>query len=135
MGTGSITLTNLAGYNLGVPSAEAGINVQKVSVKASAEKVEVKDRLGHIIGRVDHSLKQEYTIEGYINGVTGITSEMIGALTTVASANTIGMGTLTPGAFILEDIQRDDETMTLSKLTYKVSHYPDIPSTATQTNL
>lgn len=131
----SITLTNLSGYNLGVPNAETGINVQKITIKTTTEKLEVKDRIGKIIGRVDHSLKQEYTIEGYITGTSGITAAMVGAIVTVASVSTIGMGTLTAGAFLLDDIQRDDETMTLSKVNYKVTQYPDIPPTATQTNL
>ena len=131
----SITLTNLSGYNLGVPNAETGINVQKVTIKTTTEKIEVKDHIGHIIGRVDHALKQEYTIEGYITGTTGIMSEMVGALVTVASTSTIGMGSLTAGAFLLDDIQRDDETGTLSKVNYKVTQYPDIPATATQTQV
>src|SRR5215475_14716729 len=123
----STTLTNLAGYNLGVPNQEVSINVQKVTIKTTTEKIEVKDNIGRLIGRVDHSLKQEYTIEGMIAGSTGALALMVGALTTVASVSTIGMGTLTAGAFILDDIQRDDETGTLSKVNYKVTQYPDIP--------
>lgn len=132
----SITLTNLAGYNLGVPADEVSINVQKVTTKTTSEKIEVKDKLGHIIGRVDHSLKQEYTIEGYITGVTGAMGELVGALTTVAANSLLGLGTTVPqGAFVLDDIQRDDETGTLSKVNYKVTMYPDIPVSATQTHL
>ena len=131
----SITLTNLAGYNLGVPNQEVSINVQKVTIKTTTEKIEVKDNIGHIIGRVDHGMKQEYTIEGMITGSTGALALMVGAICTVASVSTIGMGTLTAGAFILDDIQRDDETGTLSKVNYKVTQYPDIPAAATQTHL
>jgi hypothetical protein len=131
----SITLTNLAGYTLGVPNVEVSINVQKVTTKTTTEKIEVKDNIGHVIGRVDHNLKQEYTIEGYITGNAGVMDAMVGGIMIVAAENALGFGQLAGGAFLLDDIQRDDETATLSKVNYKVTRYPDIPATATQSQL
>ena len=74
----SITLTNLANYSLGIANDETAINVQKVSNKASGAKIMVKDKIGHEIGRVDHEIHQEYSIEGFVSGTTGIFADQIG---------------------------------------------------------
>jgi hypothetical protein len=126
---GSITLVNLTGYSLGVATAEVGINVQKVSIKASGERIEVKDNIGHITGFVAHANKQEYNIEGFVTGATGAIAAALGSIITVA--NVISLGGITAGACILDDITIDDETGTLQKLTYKATRYPDIPTSAT----
>jgi hypothetical protein len=132
-GSGSITLTNLAGYSLGVPNDEAGVNIQKITVKAMGEKVEVKDKLGHLIGRMDHGLKQEYSVEGYVSGTQGAMSAQIGAILVLASI--VSLGGITSGACILDDVDITYETGTLAKATYKLTRYPDIPSTATQVTM
>src|SRR6266478_674791 len=126
---GSITLTNLTGYALGVATAEVGINIQKVSIKASSERIEVKDNIGHIVGFVAHALKQEYTVEGFVTGATGAIATAIGAILTVA--NVISLGGVTAGACILDDVTINDETGQLSKLNWKATRYPDIPTSAT----
>jgi hypothetical protein len=129
--SGSITLTNLAGYSLGVPNEEAGIQIQKITVKAMGEKVEVKDKMGKLIGRMDHGLKQEYSCEGYVaSASTGAMGAQIGAILTLASI--VSLGGISSGACILDDIDVAYETGTLAKATYKLTRYPDIPSTAQQ---
>ena len=129
--SGSITLTNLAGYSSGVPNEEIGIQIQKISVKAMGEKVEVKDKLGKIIGRMDHGLKQEYSCEGYIASTTvGPFATLIGGILTLASI--VSLGGISSGACILDDVDVTYETGTLAKATYKLTRYPDIPPTATQ---
>ena len=126
-----ITLTNLANYNMGVPADEVGINVQKVSVKVSAQKIEVKDRVGRVIGVATHDLKQEYSIEGFIAGTTGLMAGVIGTIITIASITILG-GIASTGACILEEINADYETGAHNKVTFKLSRYNDIPSTASQ---
>ena len=129
--SGSITLTNLAGYSLGVPNEEAGIQIQKITVRAMGEKIEVKDKMGKLIGRMDHGLKQEYSCEGYVASTsTGAMGAQIGAILTLASI--VSLGGISSGACILDDIDVTYETGTLAKATYKLTRYPDIPSTAQQ---
>lgn len=130
---GSITLTNLANYSLGVGNDETSINIQKLSVKASGDKIEVKDKIGHIIGRVDYAIRQEYTVEGMVEGSTGALAANIGAILTVAGVMTLGG--ISAGACIMEDITVDYETGQLAKVNYKLMRYPDIPGTATQVNV
>jgi hypothetical protein len=132
--SGSITLTNLAGYSLGVPNEEAGIQIQKITVRAMGEKVEVKDKMGKLIGRMDHGLKQEYSCEGYVASTsTGAMGAQIGAILTLASI--VSLGGISSGACILDDIDVTYETGTLAKATYKLTRYPDIPSTAQQVTM
>lgn len=132
---GAITLTNLANYSLGIALDETSINIQKLTVKAMTEKIEVKDRVGRIIGRVDHALKQEYNIEGFIDVASGgILASQIGVILTVAGV--VGLGGMpTTGACILDESQLDYETAQLAKISYKLTRYADIPSTATQVNI
>lgn len=129
---GGITLTNLAGYSLGIAADEVSINIQKLTIKAATTKIEVKDRVGRIVGRVDHSLKQEYSIEGFIDGTTGVMAAQIGAILTVAGVTALG-NILSTGACILDEVQADYATENLAKVQYKLTRYNDIPSTATQT--
>jgi hypothetical protein len=132
--SGSITLTNLAGYSLGVPNEEAGIQIQKITVRAMGEKVEVKDKMGKLIGRMDHGLKQEYSCEGYVASTsTGAMGAQIGAILVLASI--VSLGGISSGACILDDIDVTYETGTLAKATYKLTRYPDIPPTATQVTM
>jgi hypothetical protein len=131
--SGSITLTNLAGYSLGVPNEEAGIQIQKITVRAMGEKVEVKDKMGKLIGRMDHGLKQEYSCEGYVAGTTGPMGAQIGAILTLASI--VSLGGISTGACILDDVDITYESGTLAKATYKLTRYPDIPTTAQQVTM
>lgn len=128
---GAITLTNLALYSLGISNDETSINIQKLTVKTATEKIEVKDRVGRITGRVDHSLKQEYSIEGFVSGSTGAMAASVGAILTIAAVTALG-GMPTTGACILDEIQVDYETGSLAKVNYKLTRYADIAATATQ---
>ena len=130
---GSITLTNLANYSLGIASDETAINVQKVNVKASGAKIMVKDKIGHEIGRVDHEIHQEYSIEGFVSGTTGVFADQIGLIITVA--NVMTLGGISAGACILDDVGVDYESGALAKVNYKATRYPDISASATQTNV
>jgi hypothetical protein len=127
----AITLTNLANYVFGIPTDETAINIQKLTIKAATQKIEVKDRVGHIVGRVDHMLKQEYTIEGFVSGTTGALASTVGAILTVAGAVVLG-GISSTGACILDDIQTDNESGALAKVTYHLTRYDTIAAAATQ---
>ncbi len=127
----AITLTNLANYVFGIPNDETAINIQKLTIKAATQKIEVKDRVGHIVGRVDHMLKQEYTIEGFVSGTTGALAATVGAILTVAGAVVLG-GISATGACILDDIQTDAESGALEKVTYHLTRYDTIAASATQ---
>ena len=132
---GSITLTNLGGYSLGIANDETAINVQKLSVKADTKKTMVQDKIGHQVGRVDNELHQEYNIEGFVTGTTGImaATEQIGILITLA--NVISFGGVSAGSTLLDDAQVNYESAVLAKVNYKATRYPDIPGTATQTTI
>ena len=131
---GGITLTNLANYSLGIANDETSINIQKLTIRAMTEKITVKDKIGRIIGRVDHDLHQEYTVEGFIAGSTGALSTQIGTLMTVAGATLLG-GLLTGSGIILDEVQVDYESAQLAKVNYKLTRYNDIASSATQTTI
>jgi hypothetical protein len=129
-----ITLTNLANYSLGIANDETSINIQKLVVKASTDKIIVKDKVARVIGRVDHNLHQEYDIEGFVTGTTGVFSSQIGVIMTVAGVSTLG-GIASTGACILDESQITYETGVLAKVNYKLTRYQDIASTATQTTI
>jgi hypothetical protein len=131
---GGITLTNLANYSLGIANDETAINIQKLTVRAMTEKILVKDKIGRVIGRVDHDLHQEYTVEGFVAGSTGALGTQIGTLMTVAGATLLG-GLLTGSGIILDEVQVDYESAQLAKVNYKLTRYNDITSTATQTTI
>ena len=131
---GGITLTNLAGYSLGVANDETSINIQKLTIRAMTDKITVKDKIARVIGRVDHNLHQEYSIEGFVTGSTGVFATQIGTIMTVAGATLLGT-LLTGSAIILDEIQVDYESSQLAKVNYKLTRYNDIASTATQTTL
>jgi hypothetical protein len=133
-----IILTNLDGFAMGCAVPEVGINIQKVSVKTAIQTIEVKDNIGRIVGTAAHSLKQEYSIDGFIASgsgsgeptYTGVMLADVGGLITIA--NVVSLGGVTTGACILDDLTADYETGALNKVSLKVSRYPDIPTTATQ---
>jgi hypothetical protein len=125
-----IILTNLADYTFGIPNDIAGINVQKLSAKATSKMVEVPDRQGRIIGRVDLTLKVEYTLEGFINSATGLQVSPPGTI--VAVAGLIAVGGVTAGAIFLEDPTVDYASGELAKFNCKLTQYADIPADAVQ---
>ena len=126
----AIILTNLANYNFGLPADEVGLNVEKVSVKASGAKKEVMNRIGQIIGRADYQKKQEYSISGYL---TGTFPTEIGGIQAVA--NTIALGGVSGGLVLLDDASVERSNEDFAKISYTAARYPDIPSTATQTHV
>jgi hypothetical protein len=90
--------------------------------------------MGKLIGRMDHGLKQEYSCEGYVASTsTGAMGAQIGAILTLASI--VSLGGISTGACILDDIDITYETGTLAKATYKLTRYPDIPTTAQQVTM
>lgn len=125
-----ITLTNLAGYTWGIASAETGINVEKLTVKASGEKYEQKDFQGRFVGRVDYGIKQHYTITG---ALTAAYTPAIGALVTLTNAMTLGGESA--GANFLEDVEISYENNKPAMITINTTRYEDIASTVTQTTL
>lgn len=126
-----ITLINLVGYVPGVPAEEVGINVQKVSVKGTSEKLKVKDRVGRVNGLMIHDVEEEYSIEGFLiltaGALTGALSQAIGSIITVANQIALG-GLPTGGSCLMEDPQIDYETGTLAKASWKAIYYSDIPA-------
>lgn len=127
-------MTALANYSLGIGNDETSINIQKLTVKAMTQKIEVKDRIGRVVGRVDHDLKQEYSIEGFIDGTTGALAATIGAILTVAGVVALG-GIASTGACFLDEIQTDYQTNELAKVSYKLTRYNDILAGATQVTI
>jgi hypothetical protein len=131
--SGSITLTNLAGYSMGIGFDEVSINIQKLTIKADSAKILVKDRIGHQIGRVDHELKQEYSISGMVNAAVGIVASTVGELVTLA--NVAAFGGISAGACFMDEPTLDQETGVLNKFDCKCTRYPDIPAGATQVSV
>ena len=122
-------LTNLAKYTMGVPADEASINVNRVTIKRSGEKIEVRKRAGGWAGRVDHSFKWAVTLNGEFNANY---SESVGKIISIATATwfTINAG----GAFIVDDFDFANENTALMKLTVNCTGYDvdDIPANAIQ---
>lgn len=125
----AVIFTNLAGFSLGVPSDESGMNISKVNFKRSAEKIEVRKRAGGFAGRIDHSGKWMGTYSGELKGAwTGF----IGQLITVANAAAFG---ITGGAWVVDDFTIDAENTKIPTVSVTVTGYDedDIPAAATQT--
>jgi|SRR5271166_5014978 len=128
----TVTLTNLASYVWGIGADETAINIEKFTAKASGQKKIVPNRQSLVIGRVDFQFIKTYTISGYISGTTGALSTAIGIF--IAVANDITLGGVAAGVGIfLDDVQIDRSATDLSRVTYNMSNYPGIASSATQT--
>lgn len=120
-------LINLDDYTLGVPADEASINVNRVTIKRSGEKIEVRKRAGGWVGRVDHSFKWTVTLNGEFNQDY---AGSVGKIISIATCTFFGINT--GGAFIVDDFDFANENTALMKLTVNCTGYDsdDIPSTA-----
>jgi hypothetical protein len=120
-------LINLDDFTMGCPADEASINVNRVTIKRSGEKIEVRKRAGGWVGRVDHSFKWTVTLNGEFNQDY---AGSVGKIIAIATCTFFGINT--GGAFIVDDYDFANENTALMKLTINATGYDadDIPSTA-----
>lgn len=122
-------LTNLANMTPGVPADEASVNINRVTMKRSGEKIEVRKRQGGWLGRVDHSFKWAVSMSGEFDSTCAYA---VGKIVPVATAAYFAINT--GGAFIVDDFDFANENTALMKLTVNITGYDpdDIPATAAQ---
>lgn len=128
----SFTLTNLANYTFGIASDETAINVEKITVKSSGKIKEVPNKQSQIVGRVDYQFMKKVSVTGFVAGTTGALAAGIGIFVTVANDLALGGLATTLGLF-LDDISVERGSEELEKVTYNLTAYPGILSSATQT--
>jgi|SRR5271165_4188085 len=129
----TVTLTNLAGYVWGISADETSINIEKFTAKASGQKKLVTSRQSLVVGRADFQFLKTYSVSGFITGTSAgsAIASVIGAIITVA--NDITLGSVPSGqACLLDDVQVDRQSVDLSRISYNLSSYPGIASSATQ---
>ena len=126
---GATILTNLDNMTMGVPADEASVNVNRVTIKRAGEKIEVRQRQGGWVGRVDHSFKWTVSYNGEFDASF---ESAVGKIITIATATFFSINT--GGAFIIDDFDFAAENTQLVKLTVNATGYDedDIPATATQ---
>jgi hypothetical protein len=122
-------LTNLTKYTMGVPADEISVNVNRITMKRAAEKIEVRKRQGGYQGRVDHSYKWTASFGGEFNANF---AHDAGSIIAIATATFFGINA--SGAWIIDDFDFANENTALMKLTVNATGYDsgDIPATATQ---
>lgn len=121
-------LTNLAGYTLGVPATETGINVESVDVSSKAgTEIKVPDNIGNTTGLAQFDFEQVYKIKGYL---TGAPAHKPGDI--IVPANAVVLIGVAAGAVIVSDVDIAYKTKELATLSYTATQRPGIPSTATQ---
>lgn len=124
----ALVLTNMAGYIWSIPSAETGINVQKVTCKTTSKKFLLPDRNANTIGRADYDFTQDYDIEGYLTAADTSQPGLIFVIANIISTNGVAAGPV-----ILDDSTVTFEPGKPGHVAYKAVRYGSMPATPTQT--
>jgi len=78
-----------SGVSFGL-SAESGILVKDVSIKASSDKQEVKNATGDVALIAYSNYRNEISVSGTVAGTTGVAAAAIGTFLTLANSSYVG---------------------------------------------
>jgi hypothetical protein len=101
-------------------TAETGMLVQTVTVKATREKNQVRDNVGEFAAVSFYNPLQTFAISGVLTGT--ITNAAAGLLLTVANTNTANG--VTTGGIYVDDIEITKANTEFKKITANATQYP-----------
>jgi len=122
-------LTKFGSGDFGIDEDEDGIIVQSISVSSSAEKAEVRDRCGSIVGVSYYGYLQEITLEAVLEEGSTYTPRVATVFAINNQTPDRFPTSITGGTVLIEDI---DDTWTAGdykKISVKASYYPAITAT------
>ena len=105
-------------------TAETGIIINSFSRQVSREKAEVMDNDGDVVAVSYYKPSATISIEGTINGSTGVAAAAPGVALTIAST-TSGSG-ITTGKVLVDSVTLTQESEGFNTLGVEATQYPDL---------
>jgi hypothetical protein len=105
-------------------SAETGILINSYSRQVSREKAEVMDNDGDVVAVSYFKPTASISIEGTINGTTGVMAAVPGVALTIAST-TSGNG-ITGGSILVDSVTRNETSEGFATFSVEATQYPSI---------
>lgn len=112
-----------SGVSFGL-SAESGILVKDVSIKAMSDKQEVKNASGDICLIAYSNLRNSISISGTVAGTTGVAAAAIGTLLTMANQSYVGG--VTTGHVAVNSVSITKAVDKLAEISIEADVYPNI---------
>jgi hypothetical protein len=105
-------------------TAETGIIINSFSRQVSREKAEVMDNDGDVVAVSYYKPTATISIEGTLNGSTGVAAAVPGVALTLAST-TSGSG-VTGGSILVDSVTRSETSEGFSTFSVEATQYPSI---------
>jgi hypothetical protein len=105
-------------------TAEPGIIINSFSRQVSREKAEVMDNDGDVVAVSYYKPTATISIEGTLNGSTGVAAAVPGVALTLAST-TSGSG-VTGGSILVDSVTRSETSEGFATFSVEATQYPSI---------
>jgi hypothetical protein len=105
-------------------TAETGIIINSFSRQVSREKAEVMDNDGDVVAVSYYKPTATISIEGTLNGSTGVAAAVPGVALTLAST-TSGSG-VTGGSILVDSVTRSETSEGFATFSVEATQYPSI---------
>jgi hypothetical protein len=105
-------------------TAETGIIINSYSRQVSREKAEVMDNDGDVVAVSFYKPSATISIEGVINGSTGVAAAAPGVALTIAS--TVSGYGITTGKVLVDSVTLTQESEGFNTLGVEATQYPDL---------
>ena len=105
-------------------TAETGIIINSYSRQVSREKAEVMDNDGDVVAVSYYKPTATISIEGTLNGTTGVAGAIPGVALTLAST-TSGSG-ITGGSILVDSVTRSETSEGFASFSVEATQYPSI---------
>jgi hypothetical protein len=105
-------------------TAETGILINSFSRQVSREKAEIMDNDGDVVALSYFKPTATISIEGSVNGSTGVAAAAPGVALTIAST-TSGNG-ITGGSIIVDSVTRSETSEGFATFSVEATQYPSI---------
>jgi hypothetical protein len=105
-------------------TAETGILINSFSRQVSREKAEIMDNDGDVVALSYFKPTATISIEGTVNGSTGVAAAAPGVALTIAST-TSGNG-ITGGSIVVDSVTRNETSEGFATFSVEATQYPSI---------
>lgn len=105
-------------------TAETGIIINSFSRQVSREKAEVMDNDGDVVAVSYYKPTATISIEGVVNGSTGVAAAAPGVALTLAS--TVSGNGITGGSIIVDSVTRNETSEGFATFSVEGTQYPSL---------
>jgi hypothetical protein len=105
-------------------TAETGIIINSFTRQVSREKAEVMDNDGDVVAVSFYKPTATISLEGTLNGTTGIAAAVPGVALTIAST-TSGSG-ITSGSILVDSVTRSETSEGFATFSVEATQYPSM---------